>query len=142
MGFIKEFKEFAVKGNVFDMAIGVIFGGAFGNIIDSAVKHLMNPIIAAALGKPDFSSLYIPLGTPKAGFDQSSYAKAVETAGVPLFAYGAFITSVVNFVILALFVFWVVKGVNKMRAPNPAAPAPGPTAQEALLGEIRDLLKK
>ncbi len=139
MGFIKEFKEFAMKGNVMDMAVGVIIGGAFGKIVTSLVDDIIMPVVGKALGNADFTNLYIalsdgiPAGTPLAD------AKALGS----VFAYGSFIQTVVNFLILAFCIFLMVKGINKLKKkeePAPAAPA-GPT-QEELLAEIRDLLKK
>ncbi len=144
MGFLKEFKEFAVKGNVMDLAVGVIIGGAFGKIVDSVVKDLVMPIISAIIGSPDFSNMYVVLKDPTSGIKNGmalADAQAVENAVV--FAYGNFITVAINFILLAFAVFLMVKGINQLRRkeePAPAAPA-GPT-QEELLAEIRDLLKK
>lgn len=144
MGFLKEFKEFAVKGNVMDLAVGVIIGGAFGKIVDSVVKDLVMPIVSAIIGSPDFSNMYVVLKDPTNGIKNGmalADAQAVENAVV--FAYGNFITVAINFILLAFAVFLMVKGINQLRRkeePAPAAPA-GPT-QEELLAEIRDLLKK
>ncbi len=144
MGFLKEFKEFAVKGNVMDLAVGVIIGGAFGKIVDSVVKDLVMPIVSAIIGSPDFSNMYVVLKDPTSGIKNGmalADAQAVENAVV--FAYGNFITVAINFILLAFAVFLMVKGINQLRRkeePAPAAPA-GPT-QEELLAEIRDLLKK
>ena len=141
MGFIKEFKEFALKGNVMDLAVGVIIGGAFGKIIDSAVNDLIMPIVSAVIGSPDFTNMYYVLkGDVGAGMSLED-AKAVE--GAVLLSYGNFITILINFILLALVIFLMIKGMNKLRKKEeeaPAAPA-GPT-QEDLLTEIRDLLKK
>lgn len=143
MGFIKEFKEFAVKGNVMDLAVGVIIGGAFGKIIDSAVNDLIMPVVSAIIGTPDFTNMYYVLkGNIEAGMTLED-AKAVE--GAVVLSYGNFITILINFILLALVVFLMVKGMNNLRKKKeeeeaPAAPA-GPT-QEELLSEIRDLLKK
>lgn len=142
MGFIKEFKEFAVKGNVMDLAVGVIIGGAFGKIIDSAVNDLIMPVVSAVIGTPDFTNMYYVLkGNIEAGMTLED-AKAVE--GAVVLSYGNFITILINFILLALVVFLMVKGMNNLRKKKeeeaPAAPA-GPT-QEELLSEIRDLLKK
>lgn len=142
MGFIKEFKEFAVKGNVMDLAIGVIIGGAFGKIIDSAVNDLIMPVVSAIIGTPDFTNMYYVLkGNIEAGMTLED-AKAVE--GAVVLSYGNFITILINFILLALVVFLMVKGMNNLRKKKeeeaPAAPV-GPT-QEELLSEIRDLLKK
>ncbi|WLD23561.1 large conductance mechanosensitive channel protein MscL [Flavobacterium dauae] len=144
MGFLKEFKEFAVKGNVMDLAIGVIIGGAFGKIVDSVVKDLVMPLISAIIGSPDFSNMYMVLKDPASGIKEGmalADARAVENAVV--FAYGNFITVAINFILLAFAVFLMVKGINRLKRKEevaPAAPA-GPT-QEELLAEIRDLLKK
>lgn len=144
MGFLKEFKEFAVKGNVMDLAVGVIIGGAFGKIVDSVVKDLVMPVISAIIGSPDFSNMYIVLKDPASGIKEGmalADARAVENAVV--FAYGNFITVAINFILLAFAVFLMVKGINRLKRkeePAPAAPA-GPT-QEQLLAEIRDLLRK
>lgn len=144
MGFLKEFKEFAVKGNVMDLAVGVIIGGAFGKIVDSVVKDLVMPVISAIIGSPDFSNMYMVLKDPASGIKEGmalADARAVENAVV--FAYGNFITVAINFILLAFAVFLMVKGINRLKRkeePAPAAPA-GPT-QEQLLAEIRDLLRK
>lgn len=144
MGFFKEFKEFAVKGNVMDLAVGVIIGGAFGKIVDSVVKDLVMPVISAIIGSPDFSNMYMVLKDPASGIKEGmalADARAVENAVV--FAYGNFITVAINFILLAFAVFLMVKGINRLKRkeePAPVAPA-GPT-QEQLLAEIRDLLRK
>jgi|SRR5690554_3543255 len=145
MGFLKEFKEFAVKGNVMDLAVGVIIGGAFGKIVDSVVKDLIMPLVSAIIGSPDFSNMYVVLKDPTNGITNGmalADAQAVENAVV--FAYGNFITVAINFLLLAFAVFLMVKGINRLKrkeeAAAPAAPA-GPS-QEELLAEIRDLLKK
>lgn len=141
MGFVKEFKEFAVKGNVMDLAVGVIIGGAFGKIIDSVVKDLVMPIVSAIIGQPDFSSLYVVLkGTVPANLPLEEARKIPDTS---IFAYGNFITVAINFILLALVVFLLVKGINALKRKEeakPAAPA-APTKEEVLLTEIRDLLK-
>ena len=145
MGFIKEFKEFAIKGNAFDLAVGVIIGGAFGKIVTSVIDDLVMPIVAAIVGKPDFSSIYFAMGKGAedipAGY---TLAKAKELApDAAIFAYGNFITVAINFALLALIVFMLVKTINRMRKAEveaPAAPA-APTATEQLLAEIRDEMK-
>ncbi|RFM29717.1 large conductance mechanosensitive channel protein MscL [Deminuibacter soli] len=141
MSFIKEFKEFAVKGNVMDLAVGVIIGGAFGKIVDSVVNDLVMPVVAAIIGKPDFSNLYLVLkGTVP---DKTPLAEARKIPDTVLFAYGNFLTVLINFILLALIIFFMVKGINKLRRKQEAAaPAPGPTPTEQLLAEIRDELKK
>ncbi|WP_316767877.1 large conductance mechanosensitive channel protein MscL [Pedobacter frigiditerrae] len=142
MGFVKEFKEFAVKGNVMDLAVGVIIGGAFGKIIDSVVKDLVMPIVSSIIGQPDFSKLYIVLkGDVPKGLDLEK-ARGIQDSAI--FAYGNFLTVALNFFLLALVVFLLVKGINSLKrkeeAKAPAAP-PAPTKEEVLLTEIRDLLK-
>lgn len=144
MGFIQEFKEFAVKGNVMDLAVGVIIGGAFGKIIDSAVNDLIMPIVSRVIGSPDFTNLYMALkGNVPAGMALEE-AKAVEDAVI--LAYGNFITVLINFILLAVVVFLLVKFINNLRRKEEAAEAPAPEpagpTQEELLAEIRDLLKK
>lgn len=140
MGFIKEFKEFAIKGNVIDLAVGVIIGGAFSKIIDSVIKDLIMPIIASIIGAPDFSNAYIPL---KEGIQRGLPLAEAQKLG-PVFAYGNFITVAINFILLAFVIFLMVKGINSLKRKEeakPAAPAP-PSATEQLLAEIRDELKK
>lgn len=142
---IKEFKEFAIKGNAFDMAVGVIIGGAFGTIVSSIIDDLVMPIVAAIVGKPDFSSIFFAMGK---GADQipkgASLAQAREIApDAAIFAYGNFITIGINFILLALVVFMLVKTLNKMKKKEEeAAPAPEPSVEESLLTEIRDILKQ
>jgi len=138
MGLIKEFKEFAVRGNVIDLAIAVIIAAAFNKIVDSVIKDLIMPLIAALIGKPDFSQAYIafvdvPPGTP--------LAKAQEMG--PVFAYGNFLTVLVNFILLAFIIFMMVKYINtlKKKEPPPQTPAAEVSTTDKLLVEIRDLLK-
>ena len=141
MGFAKEFKEFAVKGNVMDLAIGVIIGAAFGKIVDSVVNDIVMPIVGIFFNA-DFSNLYIPL---KEGIPKGLPLVEARKLG-PVFAWGNFISVVLNFLILALIVFILVKGINKLRREKEApAAAPIPTEytlQEKLLMEIRDGLKR
>jgi len=141
---MKEFREFAVKGNVVDLAVGVIIGGAFGKIVDSMVKDLIMPVIGRIFGGLDFSNWYIALGSPPAGYGGPMTYEALTKAGVPLFAYGNFITIVINFLILALVIFWMIKRFNAVRAKLDATPPPPPATPEdvLLLREIRDALKK
>ena len=139
MGMMKEFKEFAIKGNVMDLAVGVIIGGAFGKIVDSAVKDLIMPVVGAVIGKIDFSSLYIKLAVAPAGVPDT--LEALQKAGVPVFAYGNFITIVVNFLILAFVVFMLVKQFNRMKK-EPPAELPATPEEIVLLRKIRDNLKK
>jgi large conductance mechanosensitive channel len=137
---LKEFKDFAMKGNVVDLAIGVIIGGAFGKIVESMVADIIMPIIGAITGGVDFSNLYASLG-PKVAAG-TGYADAKKLGA--MFGYGQFLTFVVNFLIIAWVLFLVVKAMNKMKKAEAAAPAapPEPPAQEKLLSEIRDLLKR
>jgi large conductance mechanosensitive channel len=144
MGFIKEFKEFAMKGNVIDLAVGVIIGAAFGKIVDSIVNDLIMPLVSAVIGTPDFTKLYIVLkgDVPKG----SALDVARKVDGSVIFAYGNFLTILVNFILLALVIFILIKAVNKMKAKEAAAavsaPDPGPSSTDKLLMEIRDSLKK
>ena len=142
MGMMQEFKEFAVKGNVIDLAVGVIIGAAFGKIVDSVVGDLIMPVVGAIFGKLDFSSLFVVLGNVPAGTAMT--LDALKKAGVPVLAYGNFITVAVNFAILAFIIFLMVKQINRMKRQAPAAPAvPAATAEDVLLlREIRDSLKK
>jgi large conductance mechanosensitive channel len=142
MGFVKEFKEFAIKGSVMDLAVGVIIGGAFGKIIDSVVKDLIMPLISAVIGSVDFSNMYVVLkGEVTANLALEDARKVPHAV---IFAYGNFITVAINFFLLALAVFMLVKGINSMKRKQEEAVAPpaGPTKEEVLLTEIRDLLKK
>jgi large conductance mechanosensitive channel len=139
----KEFKEFAMKGNVVDMAVGIIIGAAFGAIVNSLVTDIVMPIIGAATGGLDFSSRYLLLkdGTPAGPYATVAAAKA---AGAVTINIGVFISLVLNFVIVAFVLFMVIKGMNQIRRRQPAPPPPAPPAptnEERLLGEIRDLLK-
>ncbi len=142
MAMMQEFKEFAVKGNVMDLAVGVIIGGAFGKIVDSIVGDLIMPVVGAIFGKLDFSNLFITLGQVPAG--TGATLADLKKAGVPVLAYGNFITVAVNFAILAFIIFMMVKQINRMKKEAPAAPAaPAPTPEDVvLLREIRDSLKK
>ncbi len=138
MGFIKEFKEFAVKGNVMDMAVGVIIGGAFGKIVTSLVNDVLMPLIGKLTGGISFTDLFVNLGD---GNYQT--LAAAQEAGAAVLAYGQFIQNIIDFIIIAFCIFLMIKGMNKLKKeeePAPEAPA-GPT-QEELLTEIRDLLKK
>ncbi|ELA8219291.1 large conductance mechanosensitive channel protein MscL [Elizabethkingia anophelis] len=144
MGFIKEFKEFAIKGNAFDLAVGVIIGRAFGKIVTSVIDDLVMPIVAAIAGKPDFSSIYFAMGKGSelipAG---ATLAKAKELApDAAIFAYGNFITVAINFLLLAFVVFLMVKSINKMKKKQADEPAAEPSSTDKLLMEIRDELKK
>lgn len=141
MGMMAEFKQFAMKGSVMDLAVGVIIGGAFGKIIDSLVGDVIMPVISALLGgRFDFSGLFVPLGKVPEGTAMA--IDALRKAGVPVFAYGNFITIVINFILLAFVIFLMVKMMNRWKTEPAAEAPPAPPAQEVLLGEIRDLLKK
>jgi large conductance mechanosensitive channel len=142
MGFIKEFREFAVKGNVVDLAVGVIIGGAFGKIVDSVVNDLVMPIVSAIIGSPDFSNLYVVLkgSVPP----HTALPDARKIPDTVIFAYGNFITVLINFILLAFIIFLMVRAINSLRRRHEevtAAP-PAPSATEQLLMEIRDELRK
>lgn len=139
MSFVSEFKEFAIKGNVMDLAVGVIIGGAFGKIVDSIVNDLIMPVVSKVFGGLDFSNYYVGLAGQTAGL---TLAEAKKAGAV--FAYGNFITVALNFIILAFIIFLMIKQMNRLKkeAP-PAAPAPAVTPEDiVLLREIRDSLKK
>jgi large conductance mechanosensitive channel len=136
-----EFREFALKGNVMDLAVGVIIGAAFGKIVDSLVKDLIMPVVSRIFGGLDFSNWFIALGSPPAGYSGPMTYEALTKAGVPLFAYGNFITIVINFAILAFVIFMMVKQVNRLKREAPPA-APPPPEDVLLLREIRDALRK
>ncbi len=139
MGFVKEFKVFALKGNVMDLAVGVIIGAAFGKIIDSVVNDLIMPIVAAIIGQPDFSNLYLVLkGNVAAG---TALVDARKVDGAAIFAYGNFITVMINFLLLAFVIFLMIKGMNNLKKKEEAKPA-APSSTDQLLMEIRDQLKK
>lgn len=142
MGMMQEFKEFAVKGNVIDLAVGVIIGAAFAKIVDSVVSDLILPLVGAVIGKLDFSNLFIVLGSVPAG--TATTLDALKKAGVPVFAYGSFITVAVNFAILAFIIFLMIKQINRLKKETPVAPpAPVATPEDVvLLREIRDSLRK
>lgn len=141
MGMLQEFKEFAVKGNAMDLAVGVIIGAAFGKIVDSVVGDLIMPLVSMVVGKLDFSNLFLVLGNNP---ENLTALADLKKAGIPVFAYGSFITILLNFVILAFIIFIMVKQMNRLRkADQEEAPAPAETPEEVqLLREIRDSLKK
>jgi large conductance mechanosensitive channel len=141
MSLMKEFKQFAMRGNVMDMAIGVIIGGAFGKIVSSLVSDVLMPPIGKLMGNMDFAGLFVVLGDGQ----YETLAKAKE-AGVATINYGLFLNTVIDFVIVAFVIFMLIKGMNAMRRKEEAKPAPAapvePPAEVKLLTEIRDLLKK
>lgn len=140
MGIMSEFREFAVKGNVMDLAVGVIIGAAFGKIVDSVVGDLVMPVVGRVLGNVNFADMFVALKDIPAGTAMT--LEAVKKAGVPVFAYGNFITIALNFAILAFIIFMIVKQMNKLKKDAPPA-APAPTPEDVLLlREIRDSLKK
>ena len=139
MSFVSEFKEFAVKGNVMDLAVGVIIGGAFGKIVDSMVGDLVMPVVGRIFGGLDFSDYFVALGEIPAGTAMS--LEAVKKAGVPVFAYGHFLTIALNFVILAFIIFLMVKQMNRLKREAPPPPPPATPEDVVLLREIRDALK-
>jgi large conductance mechanosensitive channel len=139
MGMVKEFKEFAVKGNVVDMAVGIIIGGAFGTIVKSLVSDVIMPPIGKLMGGVDFSNLFVVLG--EGSFESLDAAKE---AGAATINYGVFINNVISFLIVAFAVFLLVKAINnlKRKEEEKPAPPPGPSAEEKVLIEIRDLMKQ
>ena len=139
---LQEFKEFALKGNVVDLAVGVIIGGAFGKIVDSMVNDIFMPIVGAVTGGLDFTNYFVSLKALASGTTApATYAKAKELGAA--LGYGQFITVAINFVIIAFILFLVVKAMNRMKKQEAAKPAaaPAPSSTDVLLGEIRDLLK-
>ena len=137
---LKEFKEFAMRGNVMDMAVGIIIGAAFGKIVTSLVNDVIMPPIGLLMGNVDFSNLFVNL-TMSQSF---ASVAAAEAAGAPIIKYGVFVNTVLDFVIVAFAIFLVIRGLNKLKKKQEAAPPPappGPSNEEKLLGEIRDLLK-
>ena len=141
MSVLKEFREFAIKGNVIDLAVGVIIGAAFGKIVDSLVGDVIMPVASLVFGKLDFSNLFLVLGTVPPGV--ANNVADIKKAGIPVLAYGNFITIAVNFLILAFIIFVMVKQVNRLRKKEEAAPAvAAPPEDIALLREIRDSLKR
>ncbi|MCE1162558.1 MAG: large conductance mechanosensitive channel protein MscL [Thiomonas sp.] len=140
MSLMQDFKAFAMKGNVVDLAVAVIIGGAFGKIVESLVNDIIMPIVGALVGKLDFSNLFLVLGKVPEGTEVT--LAAMKKAGVPVLAYGSFITVAVNFLILAFIIFMMVRMISKLKHAEPPAP-PAPTPEDTvLLREIRDALKK
>ena len=140
MGLATEFKEFASKGNVVDLAVGVIIGAAFAKIVDSLVKDIIMPVIGRVLGGMDFSNYFVVLAPPPTGYSGPMTYEALTKAGVPLLAYGNFLTVALNFVILAFIIFMMVKQINRLRNATP--PAAATPEDVVLLREIRDSLRR
>src|ERR1043165_4475312 len=142
MSFTSEFKEFAMKGNVVDLAVGLIIGAAFRQSVDSIVNDLIMPVVGRVFGGLDFSNYFVMLAPPPANYSGPMTYEALTKAGVPLFAYGNFITVAINFVILAFIIFVMVKQINRLKSAPPPAAAPAAVPEDvALLREIRDALK-
>ena len=140
MGFATEFREFASKGNVVDLAVGVIIGAAFAKIVDSLVKDLIMPVVGRIFGSLDFSNYFVALAPPPANYTGPMTYEALTKAGVPLFAYGNFITVLINFVILAFIIFMMIRQINLLRRASAVVVA---TPEDiVLLREIRDSLKR
>jgi large conductance mechanosensitive channel len=140
MGFASEFKAFAMKGNVVDLAVGVIIGGAFGKIVDSVVNDLIMPVVGRIFGGLDFTNYFLPLKEAPAG--TLNTVDAMRKAGVPVFAYGNFITIAFNFLILAFIIFMMVKQMNRLKSEAPPPAPAAPPEDVVLLREIRDSLRK
>ena len=141
---MRDFRDFAVKGNVIDLVVAVIIGVAFGKIVDSLVKDLIMPVIGRIFGSLDFANYFIMLASPPAGYSGPITYEALTKAGVPLLAYGNFLTIVLNFVILAFVIFWMVRQLTSVKARLDAVPAKAvpPSEEVVLLREIRDSLRK
>ena len=143
MSMLKDFRDFAVKGNVIDLAVAVIIGAAFGKIVDSLVKDVIMPVIGRIFGGLDFSNYFIMLGPPPPGYSGPMTYDALTKAGVPLLAYGNFITVIINFLILAFIIFWMVRQRASVKRKIDPASAAAPVPEDVLLlREIRDALKK
>ena len=141
MSFASEFREFAVKGSVVDLAVGIIIGAAFGRIVDSLVKDIIMPVVGLIFGGLDFTNWFVMLRNPPAGYSGPMTYDALTKAGVPLLAYGNFITVVINFIILAFIIFMMVKQINRLKRETPPAP-PAPPEEVMLLREIRDSVRR
>ena len=139
---LKEFKEFAIKGNMLDMTVGIIIGAAFGTVVSSLVNDVLMPVISGIIGTPDFSNLFVVLRNPSGAAFTS--VKAARDAGAVVLAIGLFLNAIIAFLAVAVALFFLVKGVNRMRRQEEAAPAapPEPPEDVRLLGEIRDLLRR
>jgi large conductance mechanosensitive channel len=142
MGMMQEFKDFALKGNVMDLAVGVIIGGAFGKIVDSLVKDIIMPIVGKIFGGLNFTEMFVMLSPPAKAVEGAASYDTLIKAGANLFAYGNFITILINFIILAFIIFQMVKAMNSMKKAEPAAAPAAPAEDVMLLREIRDSLKK
>ena len=142
MSFASEFREFALKGSVVDLAVGVIIGAAFGKIVDSIVKDLIMPIVSRIFGGLDFSNWFILLRDPPVGYSGPMTYEALTKAGVPLLAYGNFITVAINFMILAFIIFMMVRQINRLKREAPPAAPAAPAEEVMLLREIRDAVKR
>jgi len=143
MSMLKDFRDFAVKGNVIDLAVAVIIGAAFGKIVDSLVKDVIMPVVGRIFGGLDFSNYFIMLGPPPPGYSGPMTYDALTKAGVPLLAYGNFITVIINFLILAFIIFWMVRQLASVKRKIDPASAAAPVPEDVLLlREIRDALKK
>jgi large conductance mechanosensitive channel len=142
MKFIEEFKSFAVKGNVIDLAVGVVIGGAFGKIVTSLVNDIIMPPIGLLTGKVDFSQKFFTLARPDTGPDHYATVAAAQKAGATVIAYGQFLNTIIQFIIVAFAIFIVIRQINRLKREEEAAPSAGPPKQEVLLEEIRDILKR
>jgi large conductance mechanosensitive channel len=139
---LTEFREFAIKGNMVDMAVGIIIGAAFGTVVSSLVNDVLMPIVSGIIGTPDFSNLFVVLRNPTGAAFTS--VKAARDAGAVVLAFGLFLNAIIAFLAVAIALFFLVKGINRMRRQEAAAPAapPEPPEDVRLLGEIRDLLRR
>ncbi|MHB1689674.1 MAG: large conductance mechanosensitive channel protein MscL [Thiomonas sp.] len=140
MSLLTDFKEFAVKGNVIDLAVAVIIGGAFGKIVEALVGDIIMPVVGAIIGKIDFSNFFIPLGTVPAGTEMT--LAALKKANVPVLAYGGFITIAINFLILAFIIFMMVRLISRLKRAQPPAPPAADPEEILLLRDIRDSLRR
>ena len=140
MSLASEFREFAIKGNVIDLAVGVIIGAAFGKIVNSVVNDLIMPLVGRVVGNVDFSNLFVPLAEIPAGVPAT--LDALRKAGVPVFAYGNFITILLDFIILAFVIFLMIKQFNRLKREAPPAAPPAPPEEVVLLRDIRDSLRR
>ena len=143
MSMLSDFRAFALRGNVIDLAVAVIIGAAFGKIVDSLVKDIVMPVVGRIFGGLDFSNYFVMLGPVPAGYNGPMTYEALTKAGVPLVGYGNFITALINFIILAFIIFWMVRQMSSVRERlSPAAAPPATPEDVLLLREIRDSLKK